>query len=254
MTREDQQFDPTHVLVLTTSDDSSTEASETKTAIEANATKTAVEAILDYADSLVLSIDVEALAGDHPEIAHQLKQKSNSIEEDILRASPEKIHSPLSDLLSLTSFHRFVTLERIDAFRNDKQILHYVPDHRRFEINAGVDDQLETAIKTAIENEPAGLLPATVLADWYENDTHYKLEPPSLCANNACFSLSQIDNIEFNKNAREIQISWSTGVMDSIIDLIRTSRPTHFQFNSSNRYDTIADALRDVAVELNIET
>lgn len=156
----------------------------------------------------------------------------------------------------MLNVHRFVTLDRVDAFRDGRQILRYVPDHRRFAVTVDHDGRLEAAIRAAIRDEPAALLPATTLAAWDDGGTRYALEPPSLCVDNACFSLASLDGIAFDEPAREIQLTWSTdeGITASLIGLFRTERPGRLRFDSSERYDAVADGFRDVAESLGIGT
>lgn len=238
--------DPTHVLVTSTADDAG---------VEADATTAAVTAVLDYADSVTLWVDTALLSDDHPALAQRLTEATTSTGEQ-LRAPVEGVRGPLSDLLSLRDFHRSVSLERLDAVRDGQQLLSYVPDHSQFRLDVEPAPGLERAVETALDGEPAGLLPATVLADWDEDDTHYRLEPPSLCVDNACFSLSLLARCEFFEEAREIRLSWATGggILASVVEYVGPRRPTRLAFDSARRYDDAAEAFRTVAATLGVET
>jgi hypothetical protein len=245
MTREPQP-DPTHVLVSSTTDDAG---------VEADATTAAVAAVLDHADSVTLWVDTTLLSDDHPALARRLREATTSTGEK-LRAPVEDVREPLSDLLSLRDFHRSVSLERLDAVRDGEQLLSYVPDHSQFRLDVEPVPELERAVGTALDGKPAGLLPATVLAAWDEDGTHYRLEPPSLCVDNACFSLSLLARCEFDEQRREIRLSWATGdgILASVIERIGPSRPTRLAFDSAGRYEDATEAFRTIAAPLGVET
>lgn len=107
----DRPFEPTHVLVVTTSGD---------TAAEATATAAALRAVLDHVDIVTLRIDLDALATDHPDLAHRLQARTDRVDDE-LRARVDRGRGPLSDLLDVTDVHRFVTLEQLDAFRDGRR-------------------------------------------------------------------------------------------------------------------------------------
>jgi hypothetical protein len=172
MSGHDCRFEPTHVLVVTTSGDAT---------VEATATAAAVRAVLDHADTVALRIDLDAIATDHPDLAHRLQDRTDRVDDE-LRARVDRVCGPLSDLLDVTDVHRFVTLERLDASRDGRQILHYVPDHAIFEIDASAADGVAEALDRAVTDLPAGLLPATTLADWDDDGTHYELDPSDVGA------------------------------------------------------------------------
>jgi hypothetical protein len=248
MTDQNRAFDPTHVLVLATSGDAGTEA---------EVTAAAVEAVLDRADVVSVRVDTDALASDFPTLARRLGDAAGSDDEDdVTCRSVDAIREPLSDLLAQSIVHRFVTLERLDAFRDGHRVLGYVPDHHRFELDAAADEGLVDAVATAIADRPAGLLPATVLADWYEDGTHYELEPPSLCVDgDTCFALRSIEGVAFDGDDHEIRLTWTSegGVAAAVLDFVGASRPERFRFDSPNRYEAVARAFRRLADALDLD-
>ncbi|WP_435348898.1 hypothetical protein [Haloarchaeobius sp. HRN-SO-5] len=246
MLDQDRTLDPTHVLVLATSGDAE---------VEARVTAAAVEAVLDRADAVSAHVDTAVLEADHPDIARRLRNACGSSEDDEFRAPVDAIRAPLSDLLAQSTFHRFVTLERIDAVRDGRPVLKYVPDHHVFELDASTDEGLVDAVATAVADEPGGLLPATVLADWSEDGTHYELEPPSLCVEwTTCFDLAFLERVEFDESNSEIRLIWTNDgvVVATIRGLLGPARPGQFRFDSRNRYEAVAGAFREVADALDL--
>jgi len=247
MPGQDRPFEPTHVFVVTTSGDATAEAT---------ATAAAVSAVLDHADTVALRLDVDALATDHPDLAHRLRARTDRVDDE-LRARVDRVRGPLSDLLDVTDVHRFVTLERLDASRDGRQVLHYVPDHAIFEIDASAAKEVTDAVSCAVTDVPAGLLPVTVLADWYEDGTHYELDPPSLCVGDAtCFDLAALERVAFDDDGRSICLTWERegGVLATAMELLGPSRPERLRFDSSNRYEDVAAAFETVADALDVET
>ncbi|MFC4408049.1 hypothetical protein [Haloarchaeobius iranensis] len=242
-----QRFDPTHTLVLTTSGDATAEAT---------VTAAAVEAVLDNADAVTLHLDPGALTSDHPELAEQLRAATEQVDDGVLRAPVDRVHDPLADLLDLTDAHRFVTLERLDASRDGRQLLHYVPDHTTFEADATAAEGVVDAVSRAVADQPAGLLPTAVLADWDADGTRYELAPPSLCVDGGtCFGLGALDRIAFDDGNHTIRLTWATGdgLLATAGALLGPNRPGRFKFDSPNRYAAVTDAFETVADALEVE-
>lgn len=246
----DSSFEPTHALVLAVDDARS----------EAEATAAAVEVVLEHADSVEVRVDLPALADDHPRVAAAIEESFERVDDG--RSNGEQAHrrgrvdavrAALDALLELTSVHRFASLERVDAFSDDRRVLHHVPDHGRFELDATAAadrDALASDVSAAVADHPAGLLPARTLADWYDDGTRYELEPPSLRVDgDACFDLGALDGVAFDASNREIRPSWDDddGVVATLLGALGPARPERFRFDSANRYEGVAGAFRDVA-------
>ena len=247
MSGQDRPFDPTHTLVLATSGDATAEAS---------ATATAVRAVLDHADTVTLHLDPGALASDHPELAAELRAATEQVDDGVRRASVDRVREPLAALLDLTDVHRFVTLERLDASRDGRLLLHYVPDHTTFEVDATAAEGVVDAVSRAVADEPASLLPETVLADWDVDGTQYELAPPSLCVDGAtCFGLGALDRVAFDDADRTIRLTWAAGdgLLATAGELLGPNRPRRFEFDSANRYVHVAEAFETVADALGVE-
>jgi|GEM_PF-1135803 hypothetical protein len=254
MPAPDSSFDPTHVLVLAADDARS----------DAEATAAAVDAVLDHADTVELHLDHRALADDHPRVADALASTLEPVDGDDghRRGRADAARDALGALLAISSFHRFVSLSRVDAFSDDRRVLHYVPDHGRLELDATAaadDTALVNDLDGAVTGHVAGLLPRRTLADWYEDGTRYELEPPSLCVDgDACFDLGALAGVAFDASNREIRLSWydDTGVVATLLGALGPTRPERFRFDPSNRYEDVAGAFRDVAdaLDLDVET
>ncbi|MFD1647411.1 hypothetical protein [Haloarchaeobius litoreus] len=247
MAGQDHPFDPTHTLVITTSGDATAEAS---------ATAAAVGAVLDHADAVTLHLDPGALASDHPELAEQLRAATEQVDDGVLRAPVDRVREPLAALLNLTDVHRFVTLERLDASRDGRQLLHYVPDHTTFTVDATAAEGVVDSVSCAVADEHAGLLPAGTLAAWDADGTHYELTPPSLCVDGStCFGLGALDGIAFDDGGRAIRLTWATGdgLLATVGTLLGPNRPERFEFDSPNRYADVAGAFETVADALGLE-
>ena len=247
MSPHDRPLDPTHTLVLATSGDATAEAS---------ATAAALRTVLDHTDTVMLDLDLDVLASDHPRLAERLRDRVDD-DGDTLRAPVDRVRDPLSDLLALTDIHRFVTLERLDAFRDGRLLLHYVPDHATFEVDAAAADGVDDAVSRAVADEPAGLLPAGTLADWYEGGTQYELGPPSLCVDGStCFALAELERVAFDDGNQTIRVTWRDGggILAAASELLGPRRPNRFAFDSPNRYEDVAAAFATVVDALDVET
>lgn len=244
MSRQDSEFDPTHVLVVTDSEDSE----------EIRATNAAVDAVLDHADVVDIWINKAQLRDDHPSLVDSLENAFVQVDGDHFSGEVDAVRASLSELLSVSSFHRFISLERLEASRGDETLLYYVPDHRQFRIDASVSPGVDDAIRGAIEHEDAALLPAGSLSDWYDDGTHYELSPPHLCVDDkTCHDLTQISHIELDDDRHEIRIEWggrSTGLVSNALSKVGPSKPSRFQFDSVNRYETVAAAFGRLRSEL----
>ena len=250
-------FDPTLALVVATDADAT---------VEARATADAVDAVLDHVDSVAVTVHLPMLAGEHPVVADDLRTAFASAEaasDDAgggartLRAPVHEVRDALASLLALTCVHRFVAVERLDAFRDDRRVLAYVPDHGQFCVDARAitdPDALRAGVEGALDAAPAGLLPARSLADWTDGGTRYVLEPPSLCVDDACFDLGALERVRLDADDRVVELAWRVddGVVARALDALGPSRPHRFRFDSANRYADVAAAFRTVADALDV--
>lgn len=247
MSRQDSEFEPTHVLVVTDEGDTDSEVA---------ATNAAIDAVLEHADTVEVWLDEEQLASDRPKLTATLREAFNRIEDGHIRGRVDAVRFALSELLSDTSFHRFVSLERLEAGRDDQTILSYVPDHRTFEVDTDTATGLTSDIRGAIETEAAALLPAGPIVDWYSEGKHYELSPPYLCIDGeGCHRLTKIDSIELDDEERAITIEWSSrsgSVVSTVLSKLGPGRPTTFRFESHNRFEDVATAFRDLAAALDL--
>ncbi|WP_241432451.1 hypothetical protein [Natrinema gari] len=154
----------------------------------------------------------------------------------------------------MTSFHRFVSLTRLDASRDGQRLLTYVPDHPTFKIDASVSPDLDIAIRSSIESESAALLPAGTLADWYADGQHYELSPPNLCLEGeGCNKLTNITSVDLDDERREIRLEWEIGsdlTIAKIINKIGPTKPRQLQFDSAERYEAVARVFEALSTEL----
>ncbi|WP_323676502.1 hypothetical protein [Halorubellus sp. PRR65] len=258
-TRDGTAFDPTHALVVRTTVDATTEA---------RATAAAVDAVLDDADVVTVRVDLQALASDHPGVAGDLRAAFTPTADErddrtgpgvrTLRAPVAAGREALSAVLALDSVHRFVAVERVDAFRDGRQVLAYVPDHGRFRIDADAaadPDALLGRVADALATEPAGVLPARPLATWIDAGTRYALEPPSLCVNDdACFDLGALERVALDPDDGVVRVAWTTGdgLAARALDALGPNRPARLRFDATSRYDRVATAFRTVADALDV--
>ncbi|MFC6953253.1 hypothetical protein [Halorubellus litoreus] len=255
--RDATAFDPTHALVVATDADAT---------VEARATADAVDAVLDHADTVAVAVDRPMLADEHPAVADDLRTAFASTEATSdatgggarpLRAPVHEVRDALASLLALSCVHRFVAVERLDAFRDDRRVLAYVPDHGQFRVDAHATtdrDALRAAVDDALAAAPAGLLPARPLADWTAAGTRHVLEPPSLCVDDACFDLGALERVHLDADDRVVELAWRVddGLVARALDALGPSRPDRFRFDSANRYADVAAAFRTVADALDV--
>lgn len=256
--------DPTHVVVPGT-------GAEADAAAEARATAAAVDAVLDHADVLEVWVDLAAIASDHPAVANAFEgaleraiggddgdAPSASDGAGPLRGRTEVARESLRELLALSSYHRFVSLERLDASVNGRRVMTYVPDHGQFRIDADASpdrDALLEDVRAALAGERAGLLPARTLATWRASGARYALEPPSLCVNDrTCFGLSKLEGVVLAPADRVVELEWATGdgLASRLLDAVGASRPERFDLESQTDYEAVAAGLRTVADALDV--
>lgn len=244
MSRQHSEFEPTHVLVVTADD----------TAAEVTATNDAIRAALDHADAVDVWVDLDLLDEDHPSLGDSVREAFTPVGDGRFRGDVVDFEATFSELLGETTFHRFVTLERLAASRGGETFLSYVPDHRAFGIDSDVAPGLDGAVREAVENEDAALLPAGTLVDWYCDGTHYELSPPHLCVDGTvCHDLSRIVRVQLDDRRREIGIEWeheSTGLLSRVLERLGPSAPDRFTFDSEARYQAVAERFRELGAEL----
>ncbi|WP_226479112.1 hypothetical protein [Natrinema amylolyticum] len=248
MSRRNSAFDPTHVLVVTGDQ-----------AAEIRATNAALDAVLDHADTVGIWIEEAQLDDDHPALVASLCDAFTRVNgerprPDHFTGTVDDVRSSLSELLSTTSFHRFVSLTRLDASRDGCRLFTYVPDHRTFEVDASVSPGLDAAIRASIETESAALLPAGTLADWDADGRHYELSPPHLCLEgDGCHALTNVSGVDLNDERREIRLEWETdsdSIVSKVITKLGPERPSRFRFDSADRYEDVASAFDELSTEL----
>ncbi|AFO56223.1 MULTISPECIES: hypothetical protein [unclassified Natrinema] len=243
MSQQNSEFNPTHVLIVTGDQ-----------AAGIRATNAAIDAALDHADTVDIWLSEDQLADDHPDLVASLRDAFARVNDERFRGDVDDVRHSLSELLSMTSFHRFVSLTRLDASRDGQRLLTYVPDHRTFKIDESVSPDLDTAIRSSIESESAALLPAGTLADWYADGQHYELSPPNLCLEGeGCHKLTNITSVDLDDERREIRLEWETGsdlTIAKIINKIGPTKPRQLQFDSAERYEAVARVFEALSTEL----
>jgi len=243
MSRQHSEFNPTHVLVVTGDQED-----------EIRATNATIDAVLDHAHTVEIRISEDQLADDHPDLVASLRDAFARVTDEHFRGDVTDVRSSLSELLSTTSFHRFVSITRLDAFRDERRLLNYVPDHRTFEIDTSVSPGLEDAIRGSIETEPAVLLPAGTLADWYTDGQHYELSPPHLCLEgDGCHALTKISGVDLDDERREIRLEWQSGsetLVSTVLNKLGPEKPSRFRFDSVDQYEDVANAFKELGTEL----
>ena len=243
MSRQDSAFDPTHVLVVTGDQ-----------ADEIRATNAAIDAVLDHADTVEVRVSEDQLADDHPALVASLREAFARVGDEHFRGDVADVRSSLSELLSMTSFHRFVSIPRLEAFRDGRRLLDYVPDHRTFAVDTSVSPGLDGAIRGSIETESAALLPAGTLADWDADGRHYELSPPHLCLeDDGCHALANIAGVELDDERCEIRLEWESGsetIISKFVSKLGPEKPSRFRFDSTDRYEAVASAFEKLGTEL----
>lgn len=239
----DSDIDPTHVLVIT--DDETVE--------EVSAANAAIDAALDHADTVDLWLDEEQLESDHPELYEQIRNAFDRMSDGHLRGAVagDSVRMSLSELLDDTSFHRFISLERLEASHNGDIFLSYVPDHRLFDVDASVQPDVEAAIRGAIETEQAALLPSEAFVDWYAEGRHYELSPTHLCVDDReCYDLTNIEAVHFDDLTMQIEWTGGSGTISKILTSLGPDRPTTLQFEHQNRYEDVVHAFQRLGEQL----
>lgn len=240
--RDSATITPTHELTLVGSPDEQDEV---------RAYNAGIEAVLDYADAVDVWLDVDLIQSDHPEIARSIRSELEPADDDRYVGSPAAVREALSGLLPLTTIHRFVGLERLDARMNDRVFFRHVPDHHVWSLDASTTPDLVGHVRDAIGDETAVLLPAETIAEWQGTDgTRYELSPPSLCIDGTrCLGLGALVGIEIDDDRREIRLDWaeSGGVLGRVVSFVVPDRPGKLQFESAEEFREVADAFEPLA-------
>jgi len=214
----------------------------------------ALAAILDRADAVDLWADTELVADEYPGVAASIREAFDRIDEERYRAALSDCRSALDALLATEGVYRFVGLERLDARVDDRLIARYVPDHSKFRVDCTAVEGLDAELRRTLADAEAAILPTRTLAEWSCDGTRYELRPPSLCTDRSCRSLSGITAVRLDDAERRIELEWAgpDGVLQRAVDLLFPDVPGTFDFDDESAYRDAADALKVVAMRLEI--
>ncbi|CCQ33384.1 hypothetical protein HTIA_1250 [Halorhabdus tiamatea SARL4B] len=210
-----------------------------ETSTEIAVANAALQPALDRGVEASVRLNGEQLSTAYPEHFGVFEGCCDRESEGLYHCSLDACSDPLAGLLSIETWHRFVAIEslRIDG---PSWSLWYVPDHRTFELFGGED--IATAIRTAIEEQPAALLAASEHISWTQEGHRYALELPSLCVENRCYALSKLQKIDIDRETQSITLSWddSNGLVGRVIGHLRTSPPKHLSIADTETFERVA--------------
>lgn len=224
---------PSHVLVFGPIEETSTEVAV------ANA---ALQPVLDRGTEASLYLDAEQFSAAYPERLEAFEECCDRDDEGPYRCSLDACVGPLMTLLSVETWHRFVAVEslRVDG---PSWSLWYVPDHRTFELYG--DGDVAAAVRTATEGQPVALLSAGERVSWTQGGRRYVLDPPSLCVENRCYTLSKLRGIDIDREAGTVDLSWggSSGLLGRLVEHVMTSPPERLSIADPDDFERVADTL-----------
>lgn len=251
----DASFDPTHSLLVRESADA--------TAGEVRRTNAALWPVLDRGDRADLWLDATRLGDDHPEVRDEIAASFRRLGDDRFRGRLPGCRDALESLLALTSFHRFVSLERLEVRTADGLLLRYVPDHRVFELDETAADGVAAEIASELADTGAGLLPARTLAAWRSEGRRYAVRPPQFCVDREgrvdagyCVELTALGEVAVDRDRRRIDLRWGDesagGLLRRVADAIRPTPPSSFAFDDGETFRSVAAAFELVGEELDV--
>lgn len=244
------EFNPTHTLLIRRVDDESGDEISTTNNIIQSFSKP------DYSVHIYLS--EEQIRSDYPEIIGEIRQKFDYSEtsECYIGTFPD-CESALLSLLSIQTWHRFVSLVSLTIIVDDTPILHYVPDHNVFEVDVTAIPGSEDEIERMTEGTCACFLPKTTLAEWKSGGTTHEITPPSLCINQqSCFRLSALQEVALNKRNQTLSLTWSTSnryrtkLIDRVFGLFGPSRPTKLQFEDEQTFNSVTATFLEITEKM----
>jgi len=214
----------------------------------------ALSAILDRADAVDLWADAELVADEYPEAAASLREAFDRIEENCYRGTLPDCRSTLDALLATEGVYRFVGLERLDAWADDRLLVRYVPDHSKFRVDCTAVEGMDAELRQTLADAEAGILPARTLAEWSRDGTRCELRPPMLCFDGSCQDVGGITAVRLDDADRRIELEWAepSGVLQRAVDLLFPDSPRAFAFDDEATYRDAADAFGLVADRLEI--
>lgn len=241
-----REFEPTHDLTF---------VGTSGARAEVDAANAALAVIFEHADRLDLWLDAALLGDDHPEVLASLREAFEPVDDEHLRGPVSGVPDDLWDLLAMTSIHRFVSLERLEASREGAMLVRHVPDHHVFVVDVSPSEDLLEDLRDAMATEAGCFLPAETLAEWTTaGGNHYELSPPSICIDgDGCLGLSGLADIRIDEDRREIRLVWSepegiTGRLSAgLRSLLGPDRPHRFRFRSDDRFREVAAAFEPIA-------
>ncbi|NHN49646.1 hypothetical protein G9464_18925 [Halostella sp. JP-L12] len=250
--RSDAKFDPTHVLLAT-------EPADGTAAAEVRRTNAALWPVLDRGDRVDLWLAARQLGDDHPDVRDEIAASFRRLDEGRFRGRLPACRDATESLLSLTSFHRFVSLERLEVRTPDGLLLRHVPDHGTFDLDETAAAGVARAIEADLDDVHAALWPARTLAEWWSDGRRYAVRPPQFCVEREdgkvgfCTDLSGIWGIAVDRDRRRIDLRWgesSDGLLGRIGDAIRPTPPSTFRFDDEGRFESAAAAFELVGEKL----
>ena len=251
----DAAFEPTHTLVVRERADA--------TAGEVRRTNAALWAVLDRGDRIDLWIDAALLGDDHPAVRDEIASSFRRLDGGRFRGRLPACRDALESLLSLTSFHRFVSLERLEVRTADGLRLRCVPDHRTFELDETAAGGVAAEIEASLTDTGAALLPARTLAEWRSEGKRYAVRPPQFCVDREgrneagyCVELAALGEVSVDRERRRIDLRWggesTGGLLRRVADAIGPTPPSSFRFDDDETFRSVAAAFELVGEKLDV--
>lgn len=215
------------------------------------------EAAAPLADRLVAVVEAERLGAEYPSVADALDEAFTATPTDegvsyAAAPSPTSL-SAIESLLGTSGGPRVFGIRRIELTDGDAVRVKYVPEHGDFGVDAEPSDGLLVAVREAVADRPAAVLPREPIAEWEHLGTEYGVAPPSLCVGDVCHDLARLRSIDPDPEALTIELGWHERdrgpvgrALGRVSALVGLDRPTTLRFESTEAFETARAALSRV--------
>ena len=235
------EFNPTHTLLIQQSSDDSNG--------EIPITNEIIRLYSDHDYSVHLCLLDDQIESDYPEILKEIRHEFDQSEDSgCYTETFPNCENALMSLLSIRTWHRFVSIASLTISGDEGPVLHYVPDHNVFEVDVTASSDIEERIESVTEKKSACLLPKTALAEWKSGGTTYAIAPPSLCIDNSCFQLSKLQDTSINEDDLSVSLSWSAtnqrgaGLIEQMFGFLGSNRPSVIEFQDRETFESVVEA------------
>lgn len=239
-------YHPTHVLIVGDPLEGTSEHDELLLR--------AIDAAAPHATELTLRVEaewIESVSPDALEAIDAAFERVDDGDEAVYRSTaPRNSVAAVESLLGISGGPRVYGIRTIALSNGGDRCFEYVPEHGSVTLAEHASEGIVDAVRDAIEDDPAAVLPREPLVEWEYEGTTYSVSPPSLCVGSTCYHLRRLAGIDADPDALAIDLRWYDAgggtlgrAVDWVVERIGARRPETLRFESVDDFESAREAL-----------